>query len=61
MDNVTPWALCIGIFLIYPALAFVAGFYLGKRGLPFSVEIRRKPGLDRPSLADDGYGVATDT
>lgn len=61
MGNVTPWAMCVGIFLIYPAIAFVAGFYLGKKGMPFSIEIRRKPGWDRQSLADDGYGVATDT
>jgi len=51
MDGITPWALCVGIFLIYPALMFVIGFYIGKNGLPFEVRISRR------RQADD-YGVA---
>jgi hypothetical protein len=49
--------MCVGVFLVYPALSFVAGFYIGKRGLPFDIEIRRKPGW---SMRDDGYGVAAE-
>lgn len=54
-----PWALCVGVFLIYPMLAFVIGFYIGRKGMPFDVEIRRKPGWGK-SLSDDEYGVAAD-
>jgi len=52
MDSVTPWAFCIGIFLIYPAVAFAAGFYIGRRGLPFKIE--RNPDFGR---RDYGVGV----
>lgn len=59
MGDFTPWAVCVGVFLIYPALTFVLGFYVGKNGLPF--EVRRRAGWGRRKpIVDDGYGVTTD-
>jgi len=57
MGDFTPWAFCIGVFLIYPLLAFVIGFYLGRKGMPFSVQIQRKENWGQ-GLAGDGYGLA---
>jgi len=57
MGDFTPWAFCIGTFLIYPLLAFVVGFYLGRKGMPFSVQIQRKENWGK-NLAGDGYGLA---
>ena len=61
MDNLTPWAICLGVFIIYPAIAFVLGFYLGRRGLPFDIQITRKNGQRGPSMVDDEYGLVTET
>ncbi len=62
MGDFTPWAICIGVFLIYPAITFVIGFYVGRRGLPFDIQISRKAGWGKPaSMADDEYGVAAET
>lgn len=55
----TPWALCIGTFIIYPLLAFVIGFYVGRKGMPFSIQVQRKENWGKnQDLADDGYGLA---
>ncbi len=62
MGDLTPWAICIGVFLIYPAITFVIGFYVGRRGFPFDIQISRKAGWGKPaSMADDEYGVAAET
>ena len=62
MDNLTPWAICLGVFIIYPAITFVLGFYLGRRGLPFDIQITRKSERGRgPSMVDDEYGLAAET
>jgi hypothetical protein len=64
MGEFTPWAICFGVFAIYPAIAFVVGFYIGKKGLPVDVQIRRRRGwwlAGGDSLTDDGYGVVTDS
>ena len=60
MDSFTPWAICIGVFMIYPAIAFVIGFYVGRRGLPFDIQVSRKPGWGK-SMTDDDYGIASET
>lgn len=60
MGDFTPWALCIGVFLVWPALMFAIGFYVGRNGFPFSITIRRKVGRKAKSLSSDGYGLAVD-
>ncbi len=56
MGDFTPWAFCIGVFLIYPLISFVIGFYLGRKGMPFSVQIQRKADWGR-TLSNDEYGL----
>jgi hypothetical protein len=49
MSGVTPWAICIGVFIVWPTLLFVAGFYIGRNGLPYDIRIRKKEGWGRQS------------
>lgn len=42
MSDATPWLLCFGTFIIYPAVAFVVGFWIGRNGMPFSIQIKRR-------------------
>ena len=58
MNTVSPWLICFGVFLIYPALAFAIGWYIGKHGMPLEIKIKRP---QKQSLASDGYGVTADT
>lgn len=60
MGDFTPWALCIGLLFIWPAMTFSIGFYIGRKGMPFSIKIQRNAGWRGKSLAGDGYGLATE-
>lgn len=59
MGEFTPWAVCIGVFLIYPALTFVIGFYVGRKGMPFEIKVSRRGDWGK-SMADDEYGVTAE-
>jgi hypothetical protein len=54
MQGGTPWLICTGVFLM-PVITFALGLYIGKRGLPIEIEVRRR---DRTQQAerDMGYG-----
>lgn len=58
MNTMTPWLVCFGVLLVYPAVAFAIGFYVGRRGVPFYLRLERNPDWYRRD--DDGggrYGV----
>lgn len=40
MESVSPWLICVGAMCIWPGLLFGLGFYIGRRGLPFSISWR---------------------
>ena len=44
MDQAVPWMFCFGIFVVMPILSFVAGLYIGRRGLPFEISKRANGG-----------------
>jgi hypothetical protein len=47
MNTFTPWAICIGVFIIYPCIAFAIGFYIGRRGVPFYLRLEKNPNFGK--------------
>ena len=41
MDGATPWLICTGAFMV-PIVTFALGLYIGRNGLPYTVEIKKR-------------------
>lgn len=51
MEGATPWLICGSVSLL-PLITFALGLYIGRKGLPYEIEIRRR---ERPE-DQVGYG-----